>query len=180
MADTAGNLSRRAVLGGLLAAPFIIRPAEAASRARGLAMRHLHTHETIAATYWRNGKYDKGAWKELNHFLRDWRTDDMVRIDLGTLDIIHDICDKLGANGKAEILSGYRSPKTNAMLRQNSGGVAKKSYHLKGQAVDFRIPGQNLHKVHRAALSLKSGGVGLYTRSNFIHIDTGPVRNWGR
>lgn len=180
MADMLGSLSRRAVLGGLMAAPFILRPAEAASRARGLAMKNLHTNETIAAIYWRNGKYDKGAWKEINHFLRDWRTDDVVPIDLRTVDILHGICDRLGASRKVEILCGYRSPKTNAMLRRNSSGVAKKSLHLQGRAIDFRIPGHNLHKVHRAALALEAGGVGLYSRSNFIHIDTGPVRNWGR
>lgn len=143
-------------------------------------MKNLHTHETIAATYWRNGKYDKGAWQEINHFLRDWRTDDIMRMDLRALDVIHDICDRIGCSRQVEILCGYRSPKTNAMLRQNSSGVAKKSYHLKGEAIDFRIPGQNLRKVHRAALAMEAGGVGLYSRSNFIHVDTGPVRNWGR
>lgn len=143
-------------------------------------MKNLHTHETIAATYWRNGLYDKGAWAEINHFLRDWRTDDIVRMDLRVLDTIHDICDRIGCSRQVEILCGYRSPKTNAMLRQNSSGVARKSYHLKGEAIDFRIPGQNLRKVHRAALAMEAGGVGLYSRSNFIHVDTGPVRNWGR
>ena len=143
-------------------------------------MSHIHTHETIAATYWRNGKYDKGAFRELNYFLRDWRTDDIMPIDPQALDFVHGICDRLGVERKVQILCGYRSPKTNAMLRQNSSGVAKKSLHLQGRAIDFRVPGQNLHKVHRAALAMQAGGVGLYTRSDFIHVDTGAVRNWGR
>ena len=180
MKYTPGALSRRAVVGGLIAAPFVIRPASAASRARGLSMKHLHTHETISATYWRNGSYDKGAWRELNHFLRDWRTEGVVSIDLRTLDMIHKICDRLNAPPKVEILCGYRSAQTNLMLRKKSYGVAKKSFHLKGQAIDFQMPDQDLGKVHQAALSLKAGGVGLYSRSRFIHIDSGPVRNWGR
>ncbi len=180
MKHAPGSMSRRAILGGLLAAPFVIRPAAAASLARGLTMKHLHTNETISATYWRNGKYDLGAWKELNQFLRDWRTDGVVSIDLRTLDMVHRVCDRIGAPKSVEILSGYRSPQTNAMLRKRSSGVAKKSYHLKGKALDFRLPNQDLRKTHRAALSLKAGGVGLYSRSQFIHVDSGPVRNWGR
>jgi uncharacterized protein YcbK (DUF882 family) len=180
MTITPGTFSRRAILGGLLAAPFIIRPAEAASLARGLTMKHLHTQETISATYWRNGKYDLGAWKELNQFLRDWRTDGVVAIDLRTLDTIHRICEKMGAPKSVEIICGYRSPKTNAMLRSKSSGVAKKSYHVIGKAVDFRLPNQGLRATHRAAVSLKTGGIGLYSRSRFIHVDSGPVRSWGK
>jgi uncharacterized protein YcbK (DUF882 family) len=175
-----GLLCRRSVLGGLLAAPFVIRPAEAVGRARGLVMNHLHTCESLSATYWRNGSYDKVACSELNHFLRDWRTNDVIGIDLRALDIIHSVCDRLGASGGVEIISGYRSPKTNAMLRGKTGGVAKKSYHLKGQAIDFRLPGQRLPKTYQAARSLQAGGVGIYSKSQFIHIDTGPVRSWGR
>ena len=143
-------------------------------------MKHLHTDETISATYWRNGKYDLGAWTELNQFLRDWRTDDVIHIDMRTLDMIHRVCDKIGAPKSAEIFCGYRSAKTNRMLRSKASGVAKKSFHLVGQAIDFRLPNQSLRKTHRAALSLKAGGVGLYPRSSFIHIDSGPVRDWGR
>ena len=94
--------------------------------------------------------------------------------------MVHRVCDRIGAPKSVEILSGYRSPQTNAMLRKRSSGVAKKSYHLKGKALDFRLPNQDLRKTHRAALSLKAGGVGLYSRSQFIHVDSGPVRNWGR
>lgn len=179
MDDAAQRISRRAILGGMLAAPFIIRPAEAVGRSRALAMIQLHTNEKIAATYWRNGRYDRGAWRELNYFLRDWRTDDVTRIDLKALDIIHEVCERTGAKGMVEIISGYRSPKTNAMLRQASTGVAKKSYHMKGQAVDFRVPRQDTRRTYRAALAVKGGGVGLYTRSRFVHVDTGPVRTWG-
>lgn len=180
MDDKLGLMSRRAVLGGLIAAPFIIRPAEAISRARGLKMKHLHTNETIRATYWRNGQYDKGAWREINHFLRDWRTEGVIQVDLATLDTIHAVCDRLGASGRVEIFCGYRSAQTNRMLRRKSRGVARKSYHLTGEAIDFRLPDQSLRKTYRAAVALEKGGVGLYSRSDFIHVDTGPVRNWGR
>ncbi|MCA8929134.1 MAG: DUF882 domain-containing protein [Alphaproteobacteria bacterium] len=180
MADTPSLISRRAVLGGVLAAPFIIRPAEAAGRARALAMKHLHTEESIVATYWRNGRYDRGAWAELNHFLRDWRTDAVKRIDLKTLDIIHGVCERMRTMGPVEIIGGYRSPQTNAMLRHTSSGVAKKSYHMKGQAVDFHLPRQDIRETYRTALAMNSGGVGLYTHSKFVHVDTGPVRTWGR
>ena len=86
----------------------------------------------------------------------------------------------MGAPKSVEIICGYRSPKTNAMLRSKSSGVAKKSYHVIGKAVDFRLPNQGLRATHRAAVSLKTGGIGLYSRSRFIHVDSGPVRSWGK
>lgn len=141
-------------------------------------MRHLVTKETIAATYWRNGKYDSGAWTELNEFLRDTRTGEAIVMDLRTIDIVHAVSEKLGAGGKAEILCGYRSAKSNAVLRRKTRGVAKNSYHVSGRAIDFRVPGKNLRFAQRIALSLKSGGVGYYARSRFIHVDNGPIRAW--
>jgi uncharacterized protein YcbK (DUF882 family) len=173
-------VSRRFVLGGLLAAPFVIRPAEAASRARGLWLHHLHTEEALPVTYWRNGRYDKGAMREIDEFMRDWRTGGIYHMDPRNLDTLHRACQRLGASGKVEIFCGYRSPETNAKLRRASSGVAKRSYHLVGQAIDFRLPDRSLRDTRRALLAYQTGGVGMYSRSDFIHIDTGPVRSWGR
>ena len=148
---------------------------------RALVMRHLHTDEQVLANYWRNGRYDSGACSAINHFLRDWRTEDVTKIDLNTIDIIHRVCQRVGIPTlePVEIICGYRSPKTNAMLRRNSSGVAKNSYHLTGQAIDFRLPRLSLQETYQNAVALQAGGVGLYSGSDFVHVDTGPVRNWG-
>ena len=175
-----GAISRRAVVGGLLAAPFVLRSAEAASSARGLWFKHLRTEETLGATYWRNGRYDRGAMREINQIMRDWRSDDIFRMDPRNLDTIHKACVRMGSSGRVEIISGYRTAKTNAMLKRSSRGVASKSYHVTGQAIDFRLRDRTLSQTHRALLSYQNGGVGLYSRSEFIHVDTGPIRSWGR
>jgi uncharacterized protein YcbK (DUF882 family) len=178
-------LSRRLVLGGILAMPFVTSTAEAATRVkapggtRALSMVHLHTDERITATYWRRGRYDRKAWREINHFLRDWRTGQVHAIDPRTLDIVHRIALHMGHRGPIEILSGYRSPRTNAMLRRASSGVAQNSYHLQGKALDFNLPGKSLRSIYKAAVALNAGGVGYYSGSGFVHIDTGPVRTWG-
>jgi len=164
----------------MLAAPFVVRPAEAAGRARHLAMYHVHTREKLAATYWRDGRYDLSAWLAINEFLRDWRTGQVHEIDPAVLDILQRVCRRLDTTERVEILCGYRSPKTNAMLRRRSSGVAKKSFHLNGKAIDFRLTDRPLRTTYRAVLADQKGGVGLYSRSAFIHIDTGSVRTWGR
>ncbi len=151
------------------------------SRLPGLAsfsFDHLHTGEKIKLAYWENGAYVKDALKEVNHVLRDFRTGDVHRIDPRLLDLLYGVRHRLGTNGPFEVISGYRSPKTNEMLRKASGGVAKHSMHLQGKAIDIRVPGRDLKQVHRAALALKGGGVGLYTQSDFVHVDTGRVRSW--
>lgn len=173
------EISRRAVIGSLIAAPFVVRPAEAKAKVRALSMLNLHTNEAIKATYWRNGRYDPAAWVDINEFLRDWRTDAVHPIDPKVLDIIHRVSSVLRHRGPVEILSGYRSPQTNAMLRRASSGVAKNSYHVQGMAIDFTLPDQSLTRTFRAAVALEAGGVGLYRRSNFVHVDSGPPRSWG-
>jgi len=110
--------------------------------------------------------------------LRDHRTGDHHSMDPALFDLLHQVQARLECRGEFQIISGYRSPKTNKMLRRNSSGVAKRSMHMDGKALDIRLEGCDLKQLHRAAKSLKAGGVGLYTRSNFVHVDTGRVRYW--
>lgn len=173
------KITRRAVLGGLLAAPFVSRPAGAWSDSRFVRFHSIHTKEQIKATYWRNGQYDRPALRDLNWFLRDWRADETHVIDPLALDIIYWTSHRMGSSGQAEIISGYRTHKTNELLRARSTAVAKQSFHILGQAIDFRLLDRSLEDTHKAVLTRQYGGVGLYTSSQFIHVDTGPVRSWG-
>lgn len=168
-------LATAAAGAAVLAMPSIVRASNASRR---LSFHNLHTEERLAATYWVDGRYDEGALNEINHVLRDFRTGDVFAMDPKLMDLLDGLQRRLGKEKTYAVISGYRSPKTNAMLRSNSNGVAKKSFHMKGQAVDIAMGGVDLRDVHHAALDLKAGGVGLYTKSGFVHVDTGPVRSW--
>ena len=137
------------------------------------------TGERIDMIYWVEGDYIKDAVREVNHFMRDWRTDDVKKIDLRTIDIMAAAHNLLDINEPYMLLSGYRSPKTNAMLRSRSRGVAKNSLHMKGQAADLRLGSRSVSQMARAAAACQGGGVGKYSGSNFVHMDCGPVRSWG-
>jgi len=115
---------------------------------------------------------------EINHVLRDHRTNLIAEIDTGLLDLLHRVGAALGTARPFEVISGYRSPASNQMLAQNSSGVAKRSLHMDGKAIDIRLPGVPLADLHRTGLTLKSGGVGYYPKSNFVHLDVGRVRSW--
>jgi uncharacterized protein YcbK (DUF882 family) len=174
-------MNRRYFLGAALsaaAAPaFAKTPTE---KPRVLAFRHLHTDERIAVTYRIGDRYQRGALEGINHFLRDFRTGDTVAIDPRLLDILYDIKIDLGdPDARFDILSAYRSPRTNQMLRTKSSGVAKNSLHLTGQAIDVRFPDLPTRHIRDAAIALGRGGVGYYKRSDFVHLDTGKVRRWG-
>lgn len=178
-------LSRRRFLqvSGGLAAGLLVAPAHAAlgpSGRRKLSLHNLHTGERLTRTYWAEGEYLDGPLSDIDHLLRDHRTDDVHPIDPQLLDVLHRLQARIGSRKPFEIISGYRSPKTNAMLRGNSKGVAKKSLHMQGRAIDVRLPGHQLSKLRQAALSLQAGGVGYYPKSNFLHVDTGRVRHWGK
>lgn len=147
---------------------------------RRLKMSSPRTGEQIDTIYWIEGDYIKDAVREINLFMRDWRTNDVHNIDLRTLDIMAAAHNLLDVNEPYLLLSGYRSPKTNAMLRARSGGVAKNSRHLRGQAADLRLSSRSVTQMYRAAVSCRGGGVGRYSGSNFVHMDCGPVRSWGR
>jgi len=145
---------------------------------RVLAMNNLHTGETLESRYFNGHRYVRSELKRLNHICRDFRRNEIYPMDKKLFDQISQIQSLIGCEAEVQIISGYRSPATNQMLRNGSSGVAKKSYHMQGRAFDFRLDGVSLKKVHEAALSLKAGGVGYYPRSGFVHIDTGPVRRW--
>lgn len=145
---------------------------------RKLSLTNLHTGERLNATYWAEGEYQTGELIAINKILRDHRTGDIETIDTHLIEYLNLLHSKVGIKQSFEVFSGYRSPKSNTELRHTTTGVAKKSYHTKGMAVDIRLPKCQLATLHNAAINLKIGGVGKYSRSGFIHIDTGNVRNW--
>ncbi len=171
------------LFGGVTALSALLLPTSVFAKSNKLAsrrlwIRNLHTNEEIKSTYF-NGRYHlKSELKRLNHLCRDFRQNEVEHIDEELFDAIVQIQKVLKHTGRVNLISGYRSPKTNNMLRKG-GGVAKKSYHMQGRALDFNLEGVSLARVRRAALDLKMGGVGYYPKSNFVHIDTGPVRSWG-
>ncbi|MEM7521320.1 MAG: DUF882 domain-containing protein [Pseudomonadota bacterium] len=186
-AGTTG-ISRRALLGAFAATALVAAPTytKAAGFLRGggdirrIKMYSGRTGERIDMIYWIEGQYIKDAVREVNYFMRDWRTNDVKNMDLRTVDIMAAAHNLLDANEPYMLLSGYRSPKTNAMLRARSSGVAKNSLHMRGQAADLRLNSRSVGQVARAAIACKGGGVGSYSGSNFVHMDCGNVRSWGR
>jgi uncharacterized protein YcbK (DUF882 family) len=163
--------------GGSLLLPWT-NAAAAASAARRLEFYNLHTGESLAASYWEQGRYVADGLARIDHVLRDFRTGDVHPIDPYLLDLVHGLRLTIGHAGPVHVISGYRSPKTNAMLAERSGRVAKNSYHVKGMAIDLRLPGRALEEVRATAMRLGGGGVGFYPESQFVHMDTGPVRAW--
>jgi uncharacterized protein YcbK (DUF882 family) len=149
---------------------------------RTLTMHHMHTGEDITITYKRDGQYDDAALQKLNQFLRDWRKEQATRMDPHLLDLIWEVYREVGGQQPIQIVCGYRSPQTNAMLRRRSNGVARFSQHMLGKAIDFYIPGVPLEEIRYAGLRMQRGGVGFYPTSGspFIHLDTGSVRHWPR
>ena len=145
---------------------------------RRIRMYSGRTGERLDMVYWIEGKYIKDAVREVNHFMRDWRTDDVKEIDLRTIDIMAAAHNLLDVSEPYMLLSGYRSPKTNAMLRSRSRGVAKNSLHMRGQAADLRLASRSVSQMAKAAMACRAGGVGKYHRSNFVHMDCGVVRDW--
>ncbi|MEM7317640.1 MAG: DUF882 domain-containing protein [Pseudomonadota bacterium] len=188
MDDSSPRLTRRALLSAFAATAITAAPtfSNAAGFLRGggdirrIRMYSGRTGERIDMVYWIDGKYIKDAVKEVNHFMRDWRSDQVKSIDLRTIDIMAASHNLLDANEPYMLLSGYRSPQTNAMLRRKSRGVARNSLHMKGQAADLRLSSRSVRQVAKAAISCRAGGVGRYSRSNFVHMDCGVVRDWGR
>lgn len=181
--DIDTQLSRRRFLQQAMVAAtgLIIAPAHAGLNRQGeraLTLCNLHTGEELSRTYWADGEYLSESLADINHLLRDHRSDEIHPMDPQLLDMLHQLRHKVGSHKPYEIISGYRSPKTNAKLRGKSRGVAKRSLHMQGKAIDIRLPGQDLAKLRQAALSLKAGGVGYYPKSNFLHVDTGRVRHW--
>lgn len=149
-----------------------------ASGHREITLFNTHTQETLQTCYFRDGGFVAEACQRLNHLLRDHRTGEAHIIDPRLFDMVHAVQSRLGHRGRVEIISGYRSPATNARLRAASSGVAKRSQHTLGRALDIRLSGTDTARVRDAAIDLQAGGVGYYAKSDFVHIDTGRVRHW--
>lgn len=147
-------------------------------RERWLRLYNVHTEEALNTCYWRNGQYLPAGTEAINHFFRDFRNGSVMDVDTSLLDLMYTISERAPRNSTINLISGYRSPETNRLLRQNSSGVAKKSYHMEGRAADIRIPGIVTSSLRNIATDLKMGGVGYYQDSDFVHVDTGPVRQW--
>ncbi|MDT8386260.1 MAG: DUF882 domain-containing protein [Thiogranum sp.] len=175
--------SRRRFLQGCLATGVALAsPSLLASRhpvpERHLKLQNLHTGESLRSTFWADGEYLKDELKAVAQVLRDHRSGDVHRVDPELLDMLYALQLSVGVKGAFHVISGYRSPATNDKLRARSSGVATRSLHTQGMAIDIRLPGCKLRHLHQAALDLQAGGVGYYPKSDFIHIDTGRVRRW--
>jgi uncharacterized protein YcbK (DUF882 family) len=160
------------------AAPRSVLAALPREHERSLSFEHLHTGERLKTVYWERGRYIPSALDDVNHVLRDFRTGDVIGIDPHLLDVLYQMRRTLDTREPVQVIGGYRSPETNAMLAARSHGVSRNSLHMKGKAIDLRLPGRRLSAVRRTAMSLHRGGVGYYPASNFVHVDTGRVRYW--
>ena len=163
---------------GLFSAPL----SSNVQRERKISLYNIHTKETIDVVYKRGGKYQAKAMKSINWILRDWRRNEPTRMDPKLIDLVWEIHRELGSREPIHVISGYRSPKTNAMLRRKRGGQARRSQHILGKAMDIRFPDVPVHRLRYAGLIRERGGVGYYPTSGtpFVHIDTGRVRHWPR
>lgn len=161
-----------------LSLPVASVAAAATSPGRRLNFYNIHTGESLSAVYWEEGRYLEDSLAEIDYVLRDFRTGEVHTIDPHLLDLVHRLRLTLDHQDKINVISGYRCPATNAMLARRSKQVAKNSFHLKGMAIDLRLPGRRLKDVRAAAVWLAGGGVGYYPESDFVHMDTGAVRAW--
>ncbi len=181
------GISRRGLLGVFAATLVTAAPTcsnafsflRGAGDVRRVRMYSGRTGESIDTIYWIEGEYISEALNEISYFMRDWRSDEVKDIDPRTVDIAAAAHRLLEVDEPYMLLSGYRTKKTNAMLREGSRGVARNSLHIKGQAADLRLRSRSVGQMYRAAQACEAGGVGKYSRSNFVHMDCGPVRTWG-
>ena len=181
------GLTRRGILGVFAATMVVAAPTisnafifkRGAGDIRRIRMYSGRTGESIDTIYWIEGEYIPEVMKEINYFMRDWRNDETTRIDPRNVDIMAASHRLLDVSEPYMLLSGFRSAATNAMLRSRSRGVARNSLHVKGEAADLRLKSRTVTQVARAAEACGGGGVGHYNRSNFVHMDCGPIRSWG-
>jgi uncharacterized protein YcbK (DUF882 family) len=182
------GLTRRGLLRAFAATAVVAAPTYAnafgllrgAGDIRKISIYSSRSGETLESVYWIEGDYIPEAMAEISRIMRDWRTGAVSKIDARTIDIMAASHSLLDTKEAYMLLSGYRSPATNSMLRSRSGGVARNSLHMKGQAADLRLKSRSVAQMARAAAACNAGGVGKYSRSNFVHMDCGPVRVWGR
>ncbi len=161
-----------------LSIPAFAKTAQAVPGERTLRLYNTHTGEKLSTTFWAEGEFIPDAMKDINKVLRDHRNNKVAEMDPELMLLLSQLNGKLDNNKELHIISGYRSPESNAKLRSASGGVAKHSLHMEAKAIDIRLPGQDLRMLQKAAMSLKGGGVGYYADSQFVHMDTGRVRYW--
>ena len=181
------GFTRRGLLGMFAATAVIAAPTysnafgvlKGAGDIRRISMYSGRTGEAMDTIYWIEGEYIPEVMKEINHFMRDWRSNDTIPMDMRAVDIMAASHRLMDVSEPYMLLSGYRSPATNAMLRSKSKGVAKNSLHMVGQAADLRLKSRSVGQMAKAAAACASGGVGKYSRSDFVHMDCGPVRSWG-
>jgi len=173
---------RSAVLGAVLTLaamlPATLNRAATPPEERRLSFFHTHTGESLEIVYARDGRYIAPALDRINEFLSDFRTGDVADVDPGLLDTLYEVREALGSDEPLEVISAYRSPATNEMLRSQSTGVARDSQHLLGKAIDVRLRGTPTSRLRDAAIAIERGGVGYYPESDFVHLDTGRVRRW--
>ena len=177
------RMRRRFLIGvtGALAGTLVLPPANALAKRmeyRTLSFQHTHTNEKLQVVYYKRGHYRSTALQQINHHLRDHRTGDVHEVDRRLLDLLYLVTVMAGSRQPYQVICGYRSPKTNAMLHSKNHGVAKHSLHMQGKAIDVRLADIDTRTLRNTALALKQGGVGYYRKSNFVHLDTGRVRNW--
>ena len=181
---SANQIDRRKFLKGsaftsiaLLLSPSIQATSKITSE-KTLGFYNLHTNEKIQCCYWSGNGFDQHNLEKINYILRDHRTGDIQAIDPDLLNLLHNLHQTAGSNMPYHVISAFRSAKTNAKLRKNSSGVAKKSLHMQGKAIDVRLPDIELKALRDVAISFNAGGVGYYAKSGFLHIDVGRPRTW--
>lgn len=152
----------------------------ASGKDKQLDFLHLHTGESLSTTFFSGNQFVATEMSDVNYLLRDHHNGEVYDMNPELLNLLYDVRSALGTQKPIHVISAYRSPATNEKLRKNSTKVAKKSLHMQGKAIDIRIPGVDVKDIHQAALAVKGGGVGLYTRSDFVHLDVGRVRRWGK
>ena len=171
-------LRHSALLSAGLCLPGVARAAFMATPERSLRLYNTHTGESLKTVFWAEGLFIPEALADINKILRDHRTNDVAAMDPQLLTLLNQITDIVSPGDTLHVISGYRSPQSNQALADQSDGVAKHSMHMEGKAIDIRIPGRDLTQLRDSALSLQSGGVGFYPKSQFVHVDTGRVRHW--
>jgi uncharacterized protein YcbK (DUF882 family) len=170
-------LKSSVALASVIGMPALAKAAQSAPGERTLRLYNTHTGESLKSVFWAEGQFIPDALQDINKLLRDHRNNKIAPIDPKLLVLLDEVGSKLGGS-QLHIISGYRSPESNAKLAAASNGVARHSMHMDGKAIDIRMPGKNLAHVHKAAMAMRGGGVGYYPSSQFVHMDTGRVRSW--
>lgn len=179
-------LKSSVVWASALGVPAMAKAADAAAAAAAIAgpnerilrLYNTHTGESVRSLFWAEGQFIPDALQDINRLLRDHRNNKIAPIDPQLLLLLDKVSAQFGSQHVLHVISGYRSPESNAKLHENSSGVAKRSLHLEGKAIDVRIPGKDLAHLRKAAMAVRGGGVGYYPESQFVHLDTGRVRYW--